>query len=583
VQEPGRVDASASIERSGDMMRNLPAAWDLAADVVAIGSGGGGLTAAITAHDHGASSLVLERSDQVGGVTAYSMGEVWIPGNHLELAAGIRDSPQSGYRYIKSLSLGYGDDAAILNQAVHGPVALRYFEQKIGLKMCVIRNLPDYYYPHTEDSLAEGRYLEVLPFPAQTLGEWQSKTRISPHVPYALTHEDIFHNGGLANMLNWNFGIMAERLARDERCAGPGLAAYCVKGVLDRRIPLLTGIHVEELVADGARIVGLRATRDGRDFFVRADRGVVIAVSSYERNPGFAKTLGQQLNPVSMVMPSIDGAHLRLAGAAGARIARVPDVTMLGFHMPGEEQEEGVPLWRGALPFLGLPHTIVVNRAGKRFANEGFYRAIYSALDIIDGGSQTHPNFPCWAIFDSQARAKYPFGSLMPGQEIPEGLGVGAESIAALAGSIGVDPTQLAATIATFNGYCENGADPEFKRGTHPWGAMMCGDPTHKPNANLGPLLKAPFYAVALHRMAGGGIAATGILADRHCRAIGWDDKPIEGLYVAGNSMARMDNGAIMQSGITNARGLTHGYLAGRHAAGKPSDLLQLEIDRLGG
>jgi len=367
------------------------------------------------------------------------------------------------------------------------------------------------------------------------------QTRVSPHVPYALTHEDIFRGGGLANMLKWDYGVMSERLEKDQRCAGPGLAAYFVKGVLDRSIPMHTGVHVEELVVEGARVVGLRATKDGRDYFVKANKGIVIAVSSYERKADYAKTLGHQLNPVSMVMTSIDGAHLRLAGQVGARIARVPDATMLGFHIPGEEQEEGAPLWRGALPFLGLPHTIVVNRAGKRFSNEAFYRSVYFALEIIDGGTQTHPNFPCWAVFDSQARAKYPFGSVMPGQEIPEGLGVKAQSVAELAGKIGVDAKGLAATIATFNGFCDHGEDPEFKRGTYPWGATMSGDPSQKPNANLGPLLKAPFHAVELHRMAGGGIAAAGVLADHHCRALGWDDKPIEGLYVAGNSMARME------------------------------------------
>jgi len=565
------------------MIRNLPDKWDLEADVVSIGSGGGGLCAAITAHDHGASALVLERSDQVGGVTAFSMGEVWIPGNHYEAALGIKDSPASGARYVKRLAMDYGNDTAILNQAIHAPVALKYFEEKIGLKMCVVRDLPDYYYPQVDDSLAEGRCLEALPFPAETLGEWQFKTRVSPHVPYGMTHEDIFHNGGLANMLKWDYSVMAERLAKDERCAGPGLAAYFVKGVLDRGIPMHTGVNVEELVVDGARVIGVRATVDGKDLFVKANRGVVIAVSSYERNPDFAKTLGHQINPVSMVMSSIDGAHLRLAGQVGARIARVPDVTMLGFHVPGEEQEEGVPLWRGALPFMGLPHTIVVNRAGKRFSNEAFYRSIYFALEIIDGSTQTHPNFPCWAVFDSQAREKYPFGSVMPGEEIPEGLGVKADSIAELAAKTGLDAQGLAATIATFNGYCEQGDDKEFQRGTFPWGALMCGDPLQKPNANLGPLLKPPFYAVELRRMAGGGIASTGVLADHHCRAVGWDNKPIDGLYVAGNSAARLDNGALMQSGITNARGMTHGYLAGLHAAGKPSDLLQKEIDRLDG
>ena len=562
------------------MIRNLPAKWDLESDVIAVGSGGGGLAAAITAHDHGASALVLERSEQLGGVTAYSMGEVWIPGNHLAAALGIKDPPESGYRYIKRLSVGYADESAILNQALHAPVVLKYFSDKIGLKMTVIRNCPDYYYPFSEDSVSEGRLLEVEPFAAESLGEWQAKTRVSPHVPYGLTHADIFHNGGTANMLKWDYSVMAERLGKDERCLGPGLAAYFVKGVLDRKIPIYTGTNLQELIGDGNRVVGVRATKDGADFFVKASRGVVLAVSSYERNAALAKTLGHQIDPVSMVMPTVDGAHLRLAGPFGGRIARVPDGTILGIHTPGEEQEGDLPLWRGALPFMGLPHTIVVNRAGQRFGDEAFYRSMSMALDIIDGATQTHPNFPCWTIFDSQARAKYPFGGVMPGQELPEGMSVQAESIVELARKIGVDVKGLEATVERFNGYSQKGEDLEYGRGSRPWSVVMCGDPLQKPNPNLGPLLKPPFYAVEMQRMAGGGIASSGLLADHHCRVMGWDDKPIEGLYVAGNSMARTDNGAIMKSGVTNARGMTHGYLAGRHAAGKPSDLLHKKHDQ---
>ncbi len=550
-------------------------------DLLSIGSGGGGLCAAITAHDHGATALVVERPTQIGGVTAYSMGELWIPGNHHAAAAGIKDSVESGFHYVKSLSLGYGSDDAILNQCVHGPVALKYFEDRIGMKMLLIRDLCDYYYPANKDGLAEGRYLEVAPFPATSLGEWQTRTRVSPHVPYGLTHEDIFHGGGMANMMSWNFGLMSERLTRDERCAGPGLAASYVKGVLDRKIPIMTGVQIEQLIVEHNRVVGARGTKDGKDISIKAKRGVVVAVSSYERRPDYAKTLSHQLEPVSMVMPTVDGAHLRLAGSIGARISRVPDATMLGFHVPGEEQEEGVPLWRGALPFLGLPHTIVVNGAGKRFSDESFYRSVYFALDSIDAGTQTHPNFPCWVVFDSQARAKYPFGSAMPGQELPEGLGVKADTIEELARKSGIDVDGMKGTVATFNGYCESGVDPDFKRGTHPWGAFMTGDASMKPNPNMGPLVKPPFYAVKLSRMAGGGITSTGLMVDEHCRVMGWNDKPIEGLYAAGNSVARMDNGALMQSGITNARGMTHGYLAGRHAAGKPSELLAKEKARL--
>jgi 3-oxosteroid 1-dehydrogenase len=106
----------------------------------------------------------------------------------------------------------------------------------------------------------------------------------------------------------------------------------------------------------------------------------------------------------------------------------------------------------------------------------------------------------------------------------------------------------------------------------------MTGDLNHKPNPNLGTLQQGPFYAVELKRMGGGGIGGAGLLADEHCRVIGWDGKPIQGLYAAGNSVARLDTGAVMQSGISNARGMTHGYLAGLHAAGQPSGLLDLAL-----
>ena len=142
------------------------------------------------------------------------------------------------------------------------------------------------------------------------------------------------------------------------------------------------------------------------------------------------------------------------------------------------------------------------------------------------------------------------------------------------------DAQALEQTVARFNHYAEKAEDPDFGRGTHVWSTWMCGDPYNKPHPNFGTIEKGPFYAVQLHRFGGSAIAAAGLLADHHCRAIGWDDQPIPGLYVAGNSVARMDTGATMQSGVSNARGMTHGYLAGRHAAGRPSELLQEKINR---
>lgn len=564
------------------LIRNLPDTWDAETDLIAVGSGGGGLAAAITASEHGLDAMVLERTDLVGGVTAYSMGEVWVPGNHHAAAMGIEDSPESGFRYVKRLSLDYGDDRAILNQAVHAPAALRWFEEQIGLRMTVIRHCPDYYYGATNDSVSEGRLLEVEPFPAETLGEWQHRTRISPHVLYGMTHADIFDNGGSPNILAWDWTVMGERLAKDERCLGPGLAGYFVKGALDRGIPLLTGVNVEELIGDGERIVGVKATRDGKPFFVKARKGVVIAVSSYERNRDYGKTIGQQLEAESVIMPEADGAHLRLAGPFGARTARVPDVTMLAIRIPGEELQEGVPLWRGVMPYIGLPHTIVVNRAGRRFANESFYRSIYFETDRIAGNDQTHVNMPSWMVIDSQARGKYPIGSLMPGQELPESMAIKADSLAELADKAGFDAAGFLDTVARWNGYCAEVRDPEFGRGEHLWGQWMSGHRGNKPHPNFGTIEQGPFYALPLSRVAGSGIAAGGLLCDTHSRVMGWNGMPIEGLYAAGNSVARLDNGAVMQSGMSNARGMTQGWLAGKHAAGSPSDLLESEAARLG-
>jgi 3-oxosteroid 1-dehydrogenase len=566
------------------MIRNVPEKWDIEVDLVSIGSGIGGLSAAITGHDHGLKTLVLERSEQVGGVTALSQGQVWIAGNHLARDLAIEDSPDSGFRYLQRLSMGYGEDVAILNFTVHAREALRYFEENAGLRMNVIRGCPDYYYGLTNDSVSEGRLLEVQPFPGPTLGEeWQPKTRLSPQVPYGLTTQDIADAGGLAAMMKWDFELLGRRITEDERCAGSGLAAYFVKAALDRGISLETGVSAEALIGDGTRIVGVRAKKDGHDLFIKAGKGVVIAVSSYERNHNLEKTLGNQLESESMLFSAIDGSNIRLAGPFGAKVARVPEISMAGFSVPGEETDEGLPVWRSAMPIIGLPHHMVVNSRGKRFGNEGFYRSFYYQTDVIDGVTQTHPNFPCWIVIDSQAREKYAFVSIMPGQDWPENFGVVADTIEELAAKAGIDPQGLAETVARFNENAEKGVDPDFGRGEQPWGAWMTGDKTHKPNPNLGPLVKPPFYAVKMSRMGATGIPAAGLKIDRNANVVGWDEQPIPGLYAAGNSAARMETGAVMQSGVSNARGMTYGWLAGRHAAGDPSTLLDGEIQRMGG
>jgi len=539
--------------------------WDQEVDVISVGAGIGGLAAAITAAEASASALVLEASSQVGGVTAYSFGQVWIAANHHQIEAGIEDSAESGFRYIERLGMGFGEENLNRAHSQAAPAALRFFEDKIGLQCRVIRDYSDYFWPDFADAKPEGRFLEVLPFPGASLGEWQERTRTSPYVPYGLTHEDIFGCGGIANLLNWDFSVMAERLEHDMRCLGPGLAAYFVKGAIDRNIPMLTDVRVTELVTNGDGVIGVIAEKHGKRFRARARKGVVLATSGIDGNADYERTLAKHLDVNSMIMPSVNGSHIRLAGRVGGRIATVPDVSMFGYTIPGEEQE-GQPLWRNAMTDVGVPHVVVVNREGRRFGDESFYRSIAGAIDYIDGGRQTHPNFPFWAIMDSQAREKYPFGSLMPGQAFPQGFAVQADTLIELGAAAGIDGAQLAEEIERFNGFCETGKDPQFQRGEKPWSKYICGDPL-QPNPNMGPLVKPPFYAVQLSRISNGGVSAAGLAYDADARVLGYDDRPIAGLYVAGNAAARLDAGAGVQSGMSNARGMTQGFLAGRHAA----------------
>jgi 3-oxosteroid 1-dehydrogenase len=548
--------------------------WDVETDVITVGSGIGGLAAAITAREFGVDAVVLERSGLVGGVTAYSFGELWVAANHLAQAIGIDDSVEHGLNYVRWLSAGFGDDTLMRNQVVHGRLALKFFEEKAGVRWSLVRDFSDYFWPQCGDGRPEGRFVEVEPFPAATLADWQANTRTSAHVPYGMTHKDMFGAGGIANFLKWDFSVMAGRLERDERCLGPGLAAYFVKAALDRNIPLVTGADVERLIRDDSgRVVGVAAKRDGADYFVHARRGIVLATSGYDGNRHFEHTMSQQLNVHSLVGPEVDGSHLKLAGRLGAQTARVPDVSMLGYSIPGEELGDQ-PLWRNALTEMGLPHAMVVNRRGRRFGDESFYRTLAFAVDYFDGRDQSQPNFPCWIIQDSQSRAKYPFGSMMPGQDLPEGLAIKASTLDELAQRAGIEAAGLVDEVRKFNAYCLSGVDPEFGRGEKPWAKYMCGDANNKPNPNLGPIRVGPYYAVRLARVSGGGISAAGLLTDRHARVIDYDGHAIAGLYAAGNSAARLDMGAGIQSGFSNARGMTQGYLAGRHAAGQPSDAL---------
>lgn len=542
--------------------------WDRETDVVAVGSGLGGMAAALAAHDAGGDAVILEKAPKLGGVCAYSGGEVFVPQNYLMAAEGAPDDPAKAKAYLDFLAGGYSrpEHAAVL--LAQGPLAARHAHEQWGVKWQIIHHFPDYYYPTAPGTVAHGRYLEAELFEGKSLGAWQRKAYTTPHMPPGITHEELFAWGGLSGMARWDFATMGKRIGADIRGMGPAMMGWFLKAALiDRGLEAHVKCPVVELVRENGRVLGVVAQKDGQPFRVRARKGVVLGMGGYDWNPSLAKSFEGLPEWHSMVQPSVEGDNIVLGGELGAALAGVPSYNLgmfFGYQVPGE-QHDGRPLWRASWEG-GYPHALWVNRAGKRFADESFYRDYLPRCHDWDGVKQAHPNYPPFLIFDQNYRDRYAFCAYMPGQEVPETLLAKADTPRALAEKLGIDPGTFEQTLERFNSFADGVVDPDFGRGSYPWATKMTGD-TSRPNPNMGPVNKAPYYGVAL-KAVGVGVNAVGLATDTCARVVHVRGHPIEGLYAVGNAAAALDTGAGYQSGLANLRGLTWGWVAGKHAMG---------------
>ncbi|WP_448042133.1 FAD-dependent oxidoreductase [Bradyrhizobium liaoningense] len=552
-------------------------------DVIVIGAGAGGMTAAAVAAAEGLRVLVIEKTAWVGGTTAWSGGMVWIPANPKMKEAGLSDSVTDAVRYLSSTvpeSANSGLRAAFL---ARGPEAIAYLEANTEVRLQPVKAYPDCY-PERLGATAGGRVLEPVVFDGARLGN--NFARLRPPLPECtlfggmmVSRLDIPHLGRIGKSLCSTLraaqlvSAYAWQRLRSPRGTtlhqGNALAAQLYATLLARRVDILFSADVERLSMRDERVAGVVIRHGARDRLITARRGVVVATGGFSHDASLRKRFfpaGAGL--ISAATMSATGDGLRLANPAGAALNT--DATSAAYWVPASlfRRTDGS---RGVFPHMvtdrAKPGVIAVNAAGRRFVNEALSHHEFVLAMLREASGE--PDQPFHLICDRQFLRAYGLGRLKPftrnyRRYVASGELIEAADVAQLAVEIGIKPSVLAATIANYNTGAKEGRDPEFGRGSTIYQRHL-GDAAHKPNPCVAPIVRAPFFALRIHPADLG--TAIGMTVDAQARVLRKDGTPIAGLYACGNDMASIMNGNYPGPGITLGPALTFGYIAGRHLA----------------
>jgi len=539
-------------------------------DVVVVGSGAAGMTAALTAALHGLRTVVVEKADRFGGSTARSGGGLWIPGNHVLRRAGVADTAESARTYLAHVA---GDHVPAARQRAvlaHGPAMLSFVQAHTPLDFAWVPGYSDYY-PDAPGALPQGRTIEPVPLDGRVLGPELANLN-PPYIsaPGGVTitaadyrwlslgsrHPRAFLAAGRV-LGRW---LLARALHRRMLSMGQALAAGLRAGLVAAGVPVWLGAPMTGLETAGDRVIGVRVTRGGAPELIRARRGVLLASGGFEHNAPMRRRY--QRPPIGTEW------------TVGAR-GNTGDGIEAGRHLGAALDLMDDAWWGPSIPLSGgpyfclaersLPGCLLVNGAGARFVNEAapYADAVHA---MYDNGA-----VPAWLIADQRYRDNYVFAGLRPRRPLPRrwyeaGAVYRATTVAELAGQIAVPAEALRHTLARFNGFARSGRDEDFHRGDSVYDRYY-GDPRNRPNPCLAPVEKAPFYAV---RIVPGDLGTKGGLrTDERARVLRADGTPIAGLYAAGNASAAVMGRSYAGAGATIGPAMTFGYVAALDLAGR--------------
>jgi succinate dehydrogenase/fumarate reductase flavoprotein subunit len=528
-------------------------------DVVVLGSGIAGLAAALAAHEHGLNPLLLEKTDLIGGTTTDSYGLIWVGGNHLMRQAGETDPREDIIRYMTFLGGGELSEERMMTLVDRSPEVIEFFKG-CGIPFRMIGGMVDHYFGVADGARGPGRTIEAELISGFELGAWRDKVQTPKDAPYFVTAAEQYAWGGINRYSAWDQNLVRERRAKDMRGKGVGLVTHFVKALLKRGVPVRLGAAIDRLTVEADRVTGVQMANGAA---IAGRKGVVLATGGYEWNAELMRDFDPipRLQPLSP--PSSTGDGLIMGAEIGAAIRRIQNnlSLMLGFYLtPDEPTHEPIQCMAG-ISEMCSPHTLVVNKDGNRFADESYFQSVVPALREFDTLRHDYANLPCFLIFDQQFAQRYSLAHLPGGSPVPTSV-ARADTVASLAGKLGVDAAGLERTVRRFNGFAANGVDEDFQRGSLRW-RLADRSAEARRNSSLGALEHPPFYGLELRPSL--GTTSAGLLTNAHGQVLHQRRYPIAGLYASGVVAARTEIGAGYQAGLNLASAMTFSTLAVRH------------------